>query len=155
MKWIWIPVAVAAGFLAGLHAQPRAGDVLLEADREFDRVTASSGVEGWVSFFAEDGMMFRNTGAVVTGRDGIREMMEPLFSKKENSLRWRPEFAGMAASTDLGYTSGTSILRYLENGEPMEKPGRYVTIWGKQGDGSWKVVLDIGNQGVARKVARN
>ncbi|MBK5292407.1 MAG: DUF4440 domain-containing protein [Acidobacteriia bacterium] len=151
MKCIWIPVAVAAGFLAGLHAQSSAGDVLLEADREFDRVTASSGAEGWASFFAEDGRMFRNTGEVVTGRDSIREMMEPLFAKKENSLRWKPEFAGIAASADLGYTSGTSLLRYMENGEPMERPGRYVTIWGKQGGGSWKVVLDIGNSGQPRK----
>ena len=48
--------------------------------------------------------------------------------------------------TWLGYTLGTwQSTHYNEAGKGQVTTGKYVTIWRKQADGSWKVVFDGGN----------
>jgi ketosteroid isomerase-like protein len=65
---------------------------------------------------------------------------------KNNHLTWTPVHADMAASGDLGYTYGTYEFRSIgKAGKPSIEYGKYVSIWKKQKDGSWKVVMDMGN----------
>ena len=52
-------------------------------------------------------------------------------------LTWRPTYAGLAQSGDLGFTTGP----YAVNGKPG---GHYFTVWARQPDGSWKWVYDGG-----------
>ena len=121
-------------------------EVLMQADRDFDRATAETGVEGWVSYFAEDGQMFPAGAEIVSGRQAIREAMAPAFGNPEFSLRWKPLGADVSRAGDLGYTYGTYVARGPgPQGEPVERHGKYVSIWKKQADGSWKIVVDIGN----------
>jgi len=119
-------------------------DELLRVDRAFDQRTAEQGLEGWVSFFAEDGMM-AGSGGIAKGRRAVRELMAPFFSKPGNTLRWKPVLAAVSTSGDLGYTVGES-LRTVDDqkGRLTQSRGRYVTIWRKQRDGAWKVELDTG-----------
>jgi ketosteroid isomerase-like protein len=121
-------------------------ETLLQADRDFDKVTAEKGVDGWVSFLAEDGLMFPAGGEIVSGRAAIREAMASAFQTPGFSLRWKPVGAEVSQSADLGYTFGTSVVKTTDpKGRPIERHGKYVTIWKKQADGTWKVALDIGN----------
>jgi ketosteroid isomerase-like protein len=54
--------------------------------------------------------------------------------------------ADISASGDLGYTYGTYEFRAVgKDGNPVVEHGKYTSIWKKQRDGSWKVVLDMGN----------
>jgi len=56
--------------------------------------------------------------------------LEPLFAE---------------GSGDLGYTHGTYRReRVNSEDEAVVETGRYVTIWRRNADGKWKVVLDIG-----------
>ncbi len=51
----------------------------------------------------------------------------------------------MAASGDIGYTIGTFELTAAQDGTAMRTEGKYVTIWHKQADGSWPVMVDCFN----------
>jgi ketosteroid isomerase-like protein len=150
LVWITVTVCVGAiGYILGRTAPARAAEgaaVLLEADRAFDRETNARRIDGWVDWFAEDGRMFPDGRDVIQGKAAIRELMAPLFSRPENSLRWEPIGGDIAASGELGYTFGHSTSRRPNAaGETGDHFGKYVTIWKKQADGGWKVVLDIGN----------
>jgi ketosteroid isomerase-like protein len=62
------------------------------------------------------------------------------------NLSWQVTGADVAKSGDLGYTIGT----YEETtagpkGIQTTDKGKYVVIWKKQADGTWKVVLDVPN----------
>ncbi|MBA2471329.1 MAG: hypothetical protein H0V41_03460 [Pseudonocardiales bacterium] len=46
----------------------------------------------------------------------------------------------MARSGDLAYSTGT----YAFANPPIDK-GKFVDVWKKQADGSWKAVIDIFN----------
>ena len=65
---------------------------------------------------------------------------------KNNHLTWTPVGADISASGDLGYTYGTYEFSSKDkDGKTVVDHGKYTSIWKKQGDGSWKVVLDMGN----------
>jgi ketosteroid isomerase-like protein len=118
---------------------------LLNADTDFDKAVAEKGVDAWVFAFAEDGIMFR-TGEIVRGHAAIRELMAPAFDTPGFSLRWKPVRADIATSGDLGYTYGTyESISPGPDGKPATRTGMYVTIWKRQADGSWKVVVDLGS----------
>jgi uncharacterized protein (TIGR02246 family) len=120
-------------------------EALMQADRDFDRATAETGTEGWGSYFAEDGMMFGNDGRITQGTEAIREAMAPAFANPEFSLRWEPVGADVSRADDLGYTHGKYTLTTTDpEGQRVTLYGKYVTIWKKQADGTWKVVVDIG-----------
>lgn len=125
---------------------PAGQELLLRIDREFSRTVQEKGAEGWAGFFAEDGTMFRNGAPPVMGREAILQAMTPFFAEPGNSLQWEPESAQMAASGDLGFTVGRYRVHSSNPaGESSEASGHYVTIWEKQPDQEWKVVVDIGN----------
>ncbi len=67
------------------------------------------------------------------------------WSPKDYQLTWTPTDAVMGPSGDMGYTWGHFEGHSKDaNGNPVTTSGRYITIWRKQADGSWKVVLDAG-----------
>jgi len=121
-------------------------ETLLRLDAEFDRAVAEKGVEGWVSYFAEDGAMLPAGDNIVKGKEAIRQLMAGAFAAPGYSLRWKPLGADLSGSEDLGYTYGTYVSTGTgADGEPVTRHGKYVTVWKEQEDRSWKVVLDIGN----------
>ncbi len=139
--------ALGAGGMGCTPAAPTAtpGE-LLEVDRSFAKATAERGAEGWGAYFAEEGRLLSDGQAEIRGREAIRQAVEPFLSATGTSLTWEPEGARLAASGDLGYTWGTYVSTQPgADGEPEVERGRYLTIWRRQADGSWKVELDMGN----------
>lgn len=124
--------------------QKRAVDnkVLLKLEADFARATALGGHEAFVSYFAEDGVELQNGGGIATKSDLLKEgPWPPGFS-----LSWTPVKAEMASSGDLGYTYGNYVLKMKgQDGTPVTRYGKYTSIWKKQKDGTWKVILDMGN----------
>lgn len=143
-------VAAAAGYLAGARDLRPA---VMQTDRDFDLAVSQRGVEAWVSYFADDGAMTNSAGTIVRGHEGVRKLMAPLFGDKEASLRWQPDFAEVAKSGDLAYTTGPAKFRGRNpQGKRVERDSRYLTVWRRQKDGSWKVAFDIGTSGPVRIV---
>jgi ketosteroid isomerase-like protein len=94
-----------------------------------------------MTFIADDGLLFR-PGAV-NGKKWMLEHPVPPSDKKP-LLAWQPAFAGMAASGDMGFTTGPWEAKPDINDEKPSGYGHFVTVWKKQADGSWKFVVDLG-----------
>jgi ketosteroid isomerase-like protein len=149
-----VAVAGAAGLLIGyaagtwntgvVNAAKNPARELLELDREFDSATAREGVDGWLSYFAPSGMMMPANHEIVIGQAAIREFASKAFTSPGFSLRWEPIDADVSGG--LGYTYGISkVMRTGADGKPVQSYGKYVTIWRKQRDKTWKIAVDIGN----------
>ena len=116
---------------------------LMELDLKFGMAAATRGLEGWMSFFAEDASIFPEGRPIITGIEKIRAYYEETgFDPR--SLSWKPVKAEISSSGDMGYTIGYWEIR--TEGAAASASGKYVTVWKKQLDGSWKVVADIGNR---------
>jgi uncharacterized protein (TIGR02246 family) len=103
------------------------------------------GAAGYMSYYADDAVELPNGEAALQGKEAIAKTMD-FLNDENNRLTWTPTHVDVAASGDLGYTYGNYEFRSIgEDGKPTSERGKYATVWKKQKDGSWKVVLDIGN----------
>ena len=149
-EWSWaaLVVVLAAGSCQEAEVAPSDPvdpSVLMEADRAFAVDVAQGGSEAWVGWFAEDGAMVQPVVGEIRGHDAIRSVMGGL-DQPGVSLHWEPERADVAASGDLGWTTGSFVSEGPgPDGEAVRTEGRYVSIWRVQPDGSWRVVMDLGN----------
>jgi ketosteroid isomerase-like protein len=118
--------------------------VLLETDVAFSRASENRGAaQAFYEFLAPDAVSLPMDGLPIQGRDAIRVQMA---AGPQYVLVWKPAAAEVSASGDLGYTWGNFEQRMqLPNGRPQTRFGKYITVWKKQPDGSWKAVLDGGN----------
>ena len=139
-----LAAALALAGCAGKQNGAGAALAIRNADIAFAKATAERGVDGWVSYFADSGVMVI-PGRNVVGRAAIRELMAPSLGDTTRTLTWRPVSVEVSPGGNLGYSIGRWDRTARVRDSTIATHGSYVTIWRKQGDGTWKAVLDIGN----------
>lgn len=120
---------------------------LLQTDQAFARLSADSGaVMAFDMYLADDAVQMPNGAAPINGRENI---VEAMASGPEFSLLWEPKHAEIAVSGELGWSWGVYEAHFTTGeGEEVTSAGKYLNIWRKQDDGTWKVIVDMGNPGV-------
>jgi ketosteroid isomerase-like protein len=63
---------------------------------------------------------------------------------KGEQLSWEPHFATISRAGDLGCTTGPWAMKASAAAPQPDAYGEFVSIWKRQPDSSWKVVLDLG-----------
>lgn len=123
--------------------------LLFNLEARFAKDVLARGGAAFGDWFAEDGVLLGNGAAPVAGREAIAKSAN--WSPKDYQLTWTPTDGQMSPSGDEGYTWGHFEGRSTDaQGKSVTITGRYITIWRKQPDGSWKVALDAGaNEPVA------
>jgi len=132
----------AADKKADIEAEKKA---LIQAEADFEAARAQKGMEGWLSFFSEDTAVIIPGKPITFNKADMREQLTNTWNPGV-TLKWQPVKADVSASGDLGYTVGTwQLTGKSRKGDPVSMTGKYMTVWKKQTDGSWKVVADMGN----------
>ena len=133
------------------QVQSKGTEILLDLEAGFQRATAEHGWDGYVSYLADDATELENGNPILSGKENIRRALGPY--SPDMSLTWTPVKAEMSSSGDLGYTFGTYIFKsQTKAGQLATNYGKYTTIWRKQKDESWKVVLDMGNSALTPEI---
>jgi len=87
--------------------------------------------------FAGDGVFVRQGGWILAHPALQARPAPPIV------LDWRPVHTEVAASGELGLSTGPwKLVEKAKPGSPAY--GQYVSIWRREGDGPWKVVVDLG-----------
>ena len=121
-----------------------AAQQLLATDGEFAARSLKVGAaQAFADFLDERSIQFPIGDAPVVGRDAIRQR---LASGPPFILSWEPRYAEVFAPGDWGWTWGDWQAHEPGVGGRRLSVGKYVNIWKKQPDGSWKVRMDMGNQ---------
>ena len=150
-----LPIAVAAFLVVAMilptnhftvSASPQAtANTMRQLEADFMKAAAEHGSAGYMSYYADDAVELPNGGPVIEGKLNVAKGMG-FLDDKNNSLTWTPVGADISASGDLGYTYGTYEFRSRDkDGKVTVEHGKYTSIWKKQKDNNWKVVLDMGN----------
>jgi hypothetical protein len=122
-----IAVCLAAG------AEPT---TVVEAEYAFAASAKPLGTRGaFLKYLANDSILC--TPAPVNG-------ITSTTAGKPNSdtLEWYPTHSHTAGSGDLGYTTGPWTYRTADG--KTEVHGTFLSVWRKQPDGAWRVVVDCG-----------
>lgn len=116
-------------------------NTLLAADEAWSQTPPD--VDAFVSAFTPDAINLPGGAPAAEGPEAIRPGISELFGAPGFALSWSPSTADVSACGDLGYTVGSyEITSDDAAGNPVTLPGKYLTVWKKQLDGSWKVAVD-------------
>jgi ketosteroid isomerase-like protein len=122
-------------------------ETLKQLEGEFMKAALEHGSAGYMSYYSEDAVELPNGAGAILGKANTAKGMG-FLDDKNNRLTWSAAGADIAASGDLGYTWGHyEFLTKEKDGSQKVERGKYMTIWKKQADGNWKVVVDMGNAG--------
>lgn len=114
---------------------------LMELETQFAAAVAAGGGKAFASWFADEGVTLSNGRPPVMGREAIAA--EAQWDPKDYQLAWTAQGAQMGPSNDMGFTWGHYEGTGKDaHGQPVTHSGRYMTIWKRMSDGSWKVMLD-------------
>ena len=119
---------------------------VINTDIEFSNFSEKEGMKkSFLKFADEKAVILKNHSMPIVGKKNIGKsytgLVDTVFT-----LTWKPLYGYSSKSADLAYTYGTYTLSN-KNDTSLTK-GTYVSIWKKQADGTWKWVLDSGNEGL-------
>jgi uncharacterized protein (TIGR02246 family) len=149
---------LALSFLAACSKQPaappdtRAADeaTIRAASSDWSKAAQAKDLTKAVSFYADDAMQFPDNGPLVQGIDNIRAGWQKMLALPGPGLTFATTGVTVARSGDLAYEYGTyDFATQNKQGKVTDEKGKYVTVWKKQPDSSWKVVADIDNPDAA------
>lgn len=117
----------------------------MAVDRAFNTMAQEEGVgKAFAYFMSHDARMFSEGSQPVLGHEALVAVMSGFPDGA--SLVWGPEEAVASSSGDMGFTWGRFVRKITDaEGTVHTSYGKYVSIWQKQEDGSWKASVDIGN----------
>ncbi|MBI5471243.1 MAG: nuclear transport factor 2 family protein [Ignavibacteriae bacterium] len=123
----------------GQNAPTNALTTLVETEKAFAAMSPEKGMKAaFLAYLADDGVLFRP--GPVNGKEVWRKRPDSTSMR----LDWEPTFADVAASGELGYTTGPWTLTPGPNLDQPPKYGFFVSVWKKQRDDQWKLAVDLG-----------
>jgi ketosteroid isomerase-like protein len=132
----------AASSFAKKEKSANGANLLLQLEANFAADVAKHGHDAFLTYFAEDGVEIVDGGGI-NDKEAMRKQSP---WPEGTTLTWTPVHAEMASSGDLGYTYGIYFYSAKnKEGKLVVTHGKYTSIWKKQKDGQWKVVVDMGN----------
>ncbi|MCG8604678.1 DUF4440 domain-containing protein [bacterium] len=123
-------------------------EALRETVRRHDEVVNSGDVEGLMALYAEDAVQMPPNQAKVIGKASIRVPTERMFSQFDVQVQSKIEaidVSGDLAYIHLSYSASSSPKA---GGPAVSDVGKWVNIYRRQGDGSWKIAVEIWNSDV-------
>ena len=151
-----LPAAVAlAVILAGCAQAPPPAPDTREADakaiRDFEtawaQAFATKDVEKIGVFYADDASAFLPNMPVLNGVPAIKAALKPMVEDKNFAITFAATKVEVSKASDLAYSQGayTMTLTDPKTKKAVTEKGKYVTVYKKQADGSWKAAADILN----------
>ena len=137
MKAPILAAALIAGCTTMTAGGPDAVQELARAETAFAAESVRTDMRAaFLDNFAPDGVLVSG-GAWVNARARLEPRQAPPIV-----LDWRPWHVEVAASGELGLSTGPWIREPRGGGAPAH--GQFVSVWRRQADGRFKVEVDIG-----------
>lgn len=115
----------------------RLGKVFIEAFNRGD-------VAAVAAMYTEDAIAFPPDGAIVKGRPAIQALWQSFRDTGATSVEFT--VLDVETSGNLSVETGTALLHVQPSGQAeVTVQVKYVVVWKKQKDGSWKLFRDIWN----------
>jgi len=128
--------------------QARAADeaAIRAASAAWSQAATAKDLDKCISFYADDAVQLPNKAPAAKGKENIRKNWVPLLAAPGPGLSWQTSSVEVARSGDIAYETGTyDFVTTDKKGKSSDVKGKFVVVWKKQTDNSWKVVVDTDN----------
>jgi uncharacterized protein (TIGR02246 family) len=129
--------------------QARAADqaAIRAASAAWSQSATAKDLDKAVSFYADDALILPDRAPALRGNENIRKNWAPLLVLPGPGLSWQTNSLDVARSGDLAYETGAyNFVTTDKKGKSTDYKGKYLVIWKKQSDGSWRVAVDTDNR---------
>jgi ketosteroid isomerase-like protein len=141
----WLVLLLSLGALSAFAQDQQISPTLsslFDAERAFAKRCGVVGIRAsFLEFFADDAIVFRPHP--VKYKEAVKDRPAPP-NPLAYALEWEPIFGEVSAAGDMGYDTGPSVFTDKTAENPTPNYGFFFSVWKKQADGNWKVVLDVG-----------
>ncbi|MGA3203538.1 MAG: DUF4440 domain-containing protein [Bryobacteraceae bacterium] len=145
MRWALCLVV----FLSACSTQPVAdtreadAKAIKDAESAWVKTAAGKNVDAFVAYYTDDASVLMPNAPLLTGKDAIKGSLKPLLDDTNFSLTFLPTKVEVAKSGDLAFTQGPYKMSFSDmRGNKFEDEGKYLRVWRKLPDGTWKTVED-------------
>jgi uncharacterized protein (TIGR02246 family) len=113
---------------------------------DWSKAARARDLDKTMSFYADDAMVLSPKIPLVQGKGNIRQAWTQMFAIPGASLTFTTGEVEVARSGDLAWQHGAyDFVAADKKGRTTTEHGKYITIWKKQADGSWKAAADMDN----------
>lgn len=118
-------------------------------DADWSHAANLGDVETSISYYSDDGLLLEPNAPIVSGKEAFRKSWTALVTGPGFvSIAFAPTKVSVALAGDMAYDVGTYELTTKDKaGKASTETGKYLEVWQKQVDGSWKAAVDIYNVG--------
>lgn len=127
--------------------QVKEAELLLELDHTFSKVSVEKGMKAaFMDYIDQDAVILRQGSLPIEGKAAVEAYLSEI-PEHYFTISWEPINAVVSEDADLGYTYGIWTMVTNDSIQVTSK-GTYTTIWRKNEEGVWKLVLDTGTEGL-------
>lgn len=96
-----------------------------------------------VAPYADSAVFVTPSGASVTGRGAIAQLMRERFAHNGPISGGTIHQDGLTAQGPYIYEWGHATVDYVRDGVTKHAPGRYVTVWASDAGGRWYIIRNL------------
>ncbi len=122
---------LSLAFVGTAAADTKIEQALRDLDAQWSAAAAAKDLDKTVSYYAESAMVMPPNASAAMTKESIRSAWKEMLTTPGAAISWKATKVEVAKS-------GAS-------GKSVKDHGKYVEIFKKQADGTWKVVADIWN----------
>jgi uncharacterized protein (TIGR02246 family) len=149
-----IATAALAGCRGPLLNQQTSGELAVQniaaakaaintATDDWGKAIAAKDLDKCLSFYADDAVLFAPNAFAAVGKDAIRAAWKQMLAAPSVQITFPSTTIDVARSGDLAVQRGPfQAVNTDAKGKSTTENGRFVIVWQKQADGTWKVLAD-------------
>ena len=148
-------VCALAVVLASCNQAPPPAPDTREADAKAIRDEEAAAQKDWAAkdadkiatIWADDASLLMPNMPILNGQDAIKTSLKQFLADPNFSLSYGATKVEVSRAGDYAYSQGTYTMNMTDpkTKKVITEKGKYVTVYKKQTDGSWKAVADINN----------
>jgi len=117
---------------------------LAKLDDDWSAAAATKDAKRVASFYADDAIAYPPNEPMAVGKAGAEKVWAAYFADPTYNISWKTTHSEVNGT--LGFTAGTYEDSFKgSDGKTVSGKGKYLCIWKKQSDGTWKAVHDMWN----------
>jgi uncharacterized protein (TIGR02246 family) len=153
---LWVAVALWCGSGCRQRGEETAktsapaADGAAEAEKigalsdEFGAAATASDVDRFLGLFTDDAILMPPNGQMIAGKEMIRPWIQTVFEARRDT-----GFEEVTTPKEIrifdGWAYDLGIAAFKSGGKPIENSNKFIRIWQKQADGSWKLARIMWN----------
>ena len=142
------PDTTTTGAAAGTLAEPTVAEVRAAIEAGNQRAAAgmvAGDLAASITNYADDAVVMMPGMPMMTGRPAIEAGMKGMMDMmKVDAASFTT--TDVMVSGDMAIETGTyDMTTTMKGAKPVSDKGKYMTLWKRQSDGSWKAIRDINN----------